>query len=164
MKRLLLLPFFTMLMFACGPSSNDVVALNNTLVTEVSKCSVAEKLFFESCSSYNPAKISAALKEFTTTCKTAKAQLETVEAHEDLAKLKASALHLVDTYVNTEKEYTEYARLYSISTENYTEADEQQTSSTAIKISDIINAEYEAYNATQKEFSEKYHFKVSKGN
>jgi hypothetical protein len=160
MKKLLLLPFFAMLMFACGPGKNDVIKLNNDMVAQVSKCSLAEKSFFEACSSYNPSTINRALKEFTATCKKVKAELEATDVHEDLAKLKASALHLAGTYVGLEKEYAEYARLYSIPTEKYSAEDEKQTSITAGKINDAINAEFDANKATQKEFSEKYHFKV----
>lgn len=162
MKKLLAIPFFLLIMLACGPSKNQVINFNDEVVESVSKCSKAEKTFFETCSTYNPTAISAALNIFTKACKDSKSELEGKKPHEDLTKLKESALHLVTTYVGLEKEYAEYARLYSIPTGDYTAEDEKQTSSTAGKINDAINAEYDAFKATQKEFSEKYGYKLIK--
>lgn len=160
MKKLFLIPFLALVMVACGPSKKDVIAFNDEMVREVAKCSKAEKAFFETCATYNPVAISKSLKEFTGACKSAKTELEATKPHEELVKLKEAALHLATTYVNTEKEYIEYARLFSIQTENYTKEDEAQTSLTAGKINDAINAEFDAFKATQKEFSEKYKYSL----
>lgn len=162
MKQLFLIPFFAMMMLACGPGKKEAIRVNDEMVSEVGKCSQAEKDFFQTCSTYNPASISSALKGFTATCKTVKTELEAEKVHEKLGKLKESALHLVTTYVNMEKDYAEYARLYSIQTEDYTAEDEKQTSLTAGKINDAINAEYEAFKKTQKEFSDEYGYKLTK--
>lgn len=162
MKKLLAVPFFMLIMLACGPSKKQVIKFNDQMVEAVSKCSTAEKAFFETCSTYNPSAISNALKDFTGVCKTVKSELEAEKPHEELVKLKESALHLVSAYVNLEKDYTEYARLYSIPTESYTAEDEKQTSTTAGKINDTINPEYDAFKATQKEFSDKYGYKLAK--
>lgn len=162
MKKLLAIPFLILTMLSCGPSKNQVINFNDEVVESVGKCSKAEKAFFETCSSYNPTAIHASLKAFTAACKEAKTDLEAKKPHEELLKLKEAALHLVTAYVNLENEYAEYARLYSIPTENYTTEDEKKTSATAGKINDTINPEFEAFKATQKEFGEKYGYKLTK--
>lgn len=162
MKKLLILPFFLITMLACGPGKNDAIAVNDQMVNAVDKCTKAENTFFETCATYNPAKIDAALKELTTVCKQVKTELEGENVHEKFAKFKETTQHLVTTYVNLEKDYVEYARLYSIPTDSFTTEDEKQTSATAGKITDTLNKEYEAFKATQKEVSEAYGYKITK--
>lgn len=162
MKKLLILPFFLMTMLACGPSKNDAIAVNDQLVNAVDKCTKAENAFFETCATYNPTTIGSALKELTTVCKKVKTELEAEKVHEKFTKFKETAQHLVNTYVSLEKEYTEYARLYSIPTGDFTVEDEKQTSTTAGKITDALNKEYDAFKATQKEVSAEYGYTLTK--
>ena len=82
MKKLLAIPFFMLIMLACGPSKNQVIKFNDQMVEAVGKCSKAEKAFFETCSTYNPSAINTALKEFTGICKSVKTELEGEKAHE----------------------------------------------------------------------------------
>lgn len=162
MKKLLIIPFFLITMLACGPGKNDAIAVNDQMVNAVDKCTKAENSFFETCATYNPAKINPALKELTSICKQVKTELEAEQVHEKFTKFKETTLHLVSTYVSLEKEYVEYARLYSIPTENFTEQDETQTSSTAGKITDALNKEYDAFKAVQKDFSKEFGYTLTK--
>jgi hypothetical protein len=162
MKHLLIIPFFLLMMLACGPGKNEAIAVNDQMVSAVDKCTKAENAFFETCATYNPARIEPALKELIKVCGEVKAELEGEQVHEKFAKFKETTLHLVNTYVGLEKEYREYARLYSIPTENFTEADETQTSATAGKITDTLNKEYDTFKATQKEFSNEYGYALTK--
>lgn len=162
MKNLLIIPFFLMMMLACGPGKTEAIAMNDRMVNTVDKCTKAENSFFETCATYNPAKIDPALKALTKVCKQVKTELEAEKVHEKFTKFKETTLHLVNTYVSLEKEYAEYARLYSIPTEKFTEEDETLTSATAGKITDALNKEYEAFKTTQKEFSTEYGYKLTK--
>lgn len=162
MNKLLILSFFLMTMLACGPSKNDAIDVNDQMVDAVDKCTKAENAFFETCATYNPAKIGSALKELTTVCKQVKTDLEGEKVHEKFAKFKETTQHLVNAYVSLEKDYVEYARLYSIPTENFTAEDETQTSATAGKITDALNKEYDAFKAIQKEFSKEYGYTLTK--
>lgn len=162
MKNLLIIPFFLLMMLACGPGKNEAIAMNDQMVNAVDKCTKAENAFFETCATYNPAKINPALKELTRVCKQVKTELEAEQVHEKFTKFKETTLHLVNTYVGLEKEYVEYARLYSIPTESFTAEDETQTSATAGKITDTLNKEYEVFKATQKEFSKDYGYTLTK--
>lgn len=162
MKKLLLLPFFLITMLACGPSKNDAINVNDQMVNAVDKCTKAENAFFEACATYNAAKIDPALKELTTVCKQVKTELEAKKVHEKFTKFRETAQHLVNTYVGLEKDYAEYARLYSIPTEEFTAEDEKQTSETAGKISDTLNKEYDTFKAVQKEFSNEFGYALTK--
>jgi len=162
MKNLLIIPFFLMMMLACGPGKTEAIAVNDQMVNAVEKCTKAENTFFETCATYNPAKINPALKELTGICKQVKTELEAEQVHEKFTKFKETTLHLVSTYIGLEKEYKEYARLYSIPTENFTEEDETLTSATAGKITDALNKEYDAFKTTQKEFSKEFGYTLTK--
>lgn len=162
MKKLLIIPFFLMMMLACGPSKDDAIDVNDQMVNAVDKCTKAENTFFETCATYNPTKINPALKELTTVCKQVKTELEGKQVHEKFAKFKETTQHLVNTYVSLEKEYVEYARLYSIPTENFTAEDETQISTTAGKITDALNKEYDAFKAVQKDFSKEFGYTLTK--
>lgn len=162
MKNLLFIPFFLMVLLACGPGKREAVAMNDQMVSAVDKCTNAENAFFETCASYNPAKIDPALKELTAVCKQVKAELEAKKVHEKFAKFKETTEHLVNTYVGLEKDYAEYARLYSIPTESFTAEDEALTSTTAGKITDTLKKEYDAFKAVQKEFSKEFGYALTK--
>lgn len=163
MKKLFFLPYILALVIvSCGVAKKDVVLLNDQLVSKTNKCGNAEKLFFETCKTYNAANIQAELKNFTVVCKTVKGEVEAIEVHKDLEKLKASTLSLVNSYIKTEDAYKEYARLYSIATADYTIDDEKLASATAVKINNEIDMAFTEFQLTQKEFGNKYGYQISK--
>lgn len=163
MKKIFSVAFLAILfLVSCGPSKKDVLLVNDQMVNKIGQCSSAEKFFFEACRSYNPGKISAELKVFSETCKKTKSEIEAMEVHKDLEKLKNAALDLASKYVETEPEYKEYARLYSIQTENFTEEDERLTKEVAEKINAKINTGFTSFQLTQEEFANKYQYTLSK--
>lgn len=163
MKKIFsILTFAMIFLVACGPSKKDVLLVNDQLVNKVGQVSNTEKHFFEACRTYEPTKIQAELKELTETCKRVKSELEAMEVHKDLEKLKNAAVELVNFYVKTEAEYKEYARLYSIQSADFTEEDEKLTKEVATKINDNINAGFTSFQLTQEEFANKYQYTLSK--
>lgn len=163
MKKIISVSILVVLfLVSCGPSKKDVLLVNDQMVNKIGQCSNAEKFFFEACRSYNPQKISTELKAFTEACKKTKSEIEAMEVHKDLEKLKSAALDLAGKYVETEAEYKEYARLYSIQTEDFTEEDERLTKEVAEKINAKINAGFTAFQLTQEEFANKYQYTLSK--
>jgi hypothetical protein len=141
---------------ACGPTKDQAIFANDEMVSKVAKCSNAEKLFFETCKTFNPVTIKQQLKELTEVCKKVKVETEGTEMHKDLAKLKTSTLQLIDAYIKTEPEYTEYARLFSIPNADYTDEDDKLVTTTATKINNTIDMAFMEFNLTQKEFGNKY--------
>lgn len=161
MKKLLLLfPILTLFLASCGPTKDQAILVNDEMVSKVAKCSNAEKLFFETCKTFNPVTIKQQLKEFTEVCKKVKIETEGTEVHKDLTKLKESTLQLIDAYIKTEPEYSEYARLFSIPSADYTDADDKLTSTTATKINNTIDMAFMEFNLTQKEFGNKYGYTI----
>lgn len=148
---------------SCGPkapSVKEVMLVNDQLVNKISKCSNAEKILFDVCLTYDSIRIKNELKQFVETCKKVKGQVEALDVHKDLDRLKGSTLQLVEEYVSLEPQYTEYARLYSIPESNYTGEDDKLTNEVAEKINSRIDAEYKEFKLVQEEFGNKYNYSI----
>lgn len=143
------------------PTVNEVILVNDQLVNKISKCSNAEKILFDVCLTYDSLRIKNELKQFVETCKKVKGQVEAVDVHKDLDRLKSSTQQLVDEYVSLEPQYIEYARLYSIPESNYTAEDDKLTNEIAEKINSRIDAEYKEFKLVQEEFANKYNFSLN---
>lgn len=162
MKKIALIIVSAVLFAACGPTKDQVINVNDQFVNKIKKCTNAESAFYKVCSTYDLAKINAELKTFTEVNKAVKAEIAAVEVHKDLDKLKASAQLLVDEYVRVEADFKEYARLYSIPTESYTDEDAAATKAIAEKINNELDTEFKDFQLTQDEFAAKYHYTISK--
>lgn len=159
MKKLFILfGLFTILFTSCGPTQDDVVKANDAFVDIIDKCSVAEKSFFDVCETFVPASIDKELKTFMSVCENAKKEIEALKVHKEVETLKSSALKLVDAYIAEKPNYTEYAKLYSISNEEYTEEDEEQTAEVSNKINTVIDGGFQDFASTQDVFAKKYNF------
>ena len=163
MKSKIVLAVLSVILFAaCAPTKDEVILVNDQLVNKVKKCSNAESAFYDVCKTFNIASINAELKTFIDVCKTVKAEIAAMEVHKDLDKLKLSAAVLVNEYIKVENDFKEYARLYSIPTDDYTTEDETATAAVAKKMNAEMDAEFKDFQLTQEEFASKYSYTITK--
>jgi hypothetical protein len=162
MKKIALIIVSAILFAACGPTKDEVININDQFVNKIKKCTNAESAFYKVCSTYDQAKISAELKTFIEVNKSVKAEVVALEVHKDLDKLKSSAELLVDEYIRIEADFKEYARLYSIPSDSFTDADVASTKTITEKINNELDTEFKDFQLTQDEFAAKYKYTISK--
>jgi hypothetical protein len=161
MKKVISIVLISFLV-ACGPSTNEVVEINDKLVEQLGVCTKSEASFFQVCKTFEPLKIESELKTFTSVCNKADAEISAVKVPEELDALKVSAASLVKKFISIKTEYSEYARLYSLSEDRYTREDSVLTSQTAEKINTEIETSFQNFEKVQKEVSKKYNFIINK--
>lgn len=159
------LPFLGILLFlvACGPTKDDAINFNDQVVGAQKDCLGAESDFYNVCDGLNADEIKTALVAFKTKVKVCVARAEATTSNEDFDAYRQSVVNLLKEYENMmEKEFTEYAGLYSIPTEEYTEDDEVRQKELADKINTSLDLLNKNFISEQKRFADKWGFTLSK--
>ena len=108
------------LLTSCGPTKDDVISFNDRIVSAQKSCLKAEGDFYDVCDKLNPDDIKKAFEDFETSITACVSKIEKSETHEEFDAYKQSAANLLNAYKDMlSKEFSEYARLYSIPTEEY---------------------------------------------
>ena len=151
------------LLVSCGPTKDDAITFNDRIVSAQKKCLNAEGDFYNVCDKLNPDDIKKALEDLKTSVTACAAKAAKVEAHEDFDAYKQSAINLISAYKGMlDKEFSEYARLYSISSEEYSEKDEADQKELAAKINTSLDLLNKNFIAEQKRFAAKWGFSLEK--
>ena len=159
------LPLLAMLflLVACGPTKDDAINFNDKVVGAQKDCLGAESDFYNVCDGLNSDEIKTALTAFKTKVKSCVARAEATESNSDFDAYRQSAVNLLKKYENMlENEFTEYAGLYSIPTEEYTEDDEVRQKELANKINTSLDLLNKNFIAEQQRFADKWGFTLSK--
>jgi hypothetical protein len=151
------------LLAACGPTKDDAVNFNDKVVGAQTDCLNAESDFYKVCDGLNVDEIKTALTAFKTKVKASVMKAEATESNSDFDAYRQSAINLLKEYENMlEKEFTEYAGLYSIPTEEYTEENEARQKELADKINTSLDLLNKNFISEQKRFASKWGFTLSK--
>lgn len=151
------------LLVACGPTQQDAIDLNDKLVAVQKACIKAEESFYDACKTYNPEEIKKALKTFKGKVLSAVDESEKTKNEKEFELYRNSAIKLLYAYKDLiDKEFSEYAKLYSIPDEQFTDADQKRSG----KVADIINSTLGPLNDSfvmeQKIFAKKWDFTLKK--
>jgi hypothetical protein len=159
MKKLIPVFFVCVLLLtSCGPTKDDAIKFNDTIVDKLGICTRAEAAFYDECKNLDSAKISVSLQTLLETTKKQASEIAAMEGHEKFKSFKESAVSLSKCYVTLEPDFREYARLYSLSDDKYTEQDEIKTKEVAEKLNGTVDASFKQFTAVQKELADKFGF------
>ena len=151
------------LLVAWGPTKDDAINFNDKVVSAQTDCLNAESDFYKVCDELNAENIKTALTAFKTKVKICLAKAEGTTSNEDFDAYRQSAVNLLKEYNNMlDVEFTEYAGLYSIATEDYTEADETRQKELADKINTSLDLLNKNFISEQKRFASKWGFTLNK--
>lgn len=159
------LPFIGILFLlsSCGPTKDDAINFNDRIVSAQKSCLKAEGDFYDVCDKLNPTDIKKAFEDFETSVNACIKKIENAEAHEEFDAYKQSAANLLKAYKEMlSKEFSEYARLYSIPTEEYTKEDEDEQKELAAKINTSLNLLNKNFIDEQERFADKWDFRLEK--
>ena len=163
MKKITI-PFicFLFLFFSCGPTKDDAITFNDRIVSIQKTCLAAEGAFYDVCDKLNPADIKIAFEDFKTSVNSCVEKVEKTEAHQDFDAYKQSAVNLLNAYKNMlDKEFAEYARLYSIPSEEYTDQDEATQKVLSAKINTSLDLLNKNFITEQDRFVAKWGFTLT---
>ncbi|MBI4930652.1 MAG: hypothetical protein HY841_07810 [Bacteroidetes bacterium] len=164
MKKFIL-PFtgILFLLVSCGPTKDDAITFNDRIVSIQKMCLAAEGSFYDICDKLNTDDIKKALADFKSNVTACAEKVEKTEAHKDFDAYKQSAVNLIKAYKGMlDVEFTEYARLYSIPSEEYSAEDEAKQKELAAKINTSLDLLNKNFIAEQERFADKWGFTLEK--
>jgi hypothetical protein len=164
MKKLFLpLIVASVFLTSCGPTTNDAVSFNDSVVSAQKSCIKGEKDFFKACDGYNPDEIKTSYESFVKMVDSSVKIMEGMPEQKEFAKFKESANNLVSAYKKLiPVEYKEYARIYSLSNEQYTAKDSADCVAVAAKINTTLNPLVTGFIADQEAFAKEWKFTLTK--
>src|ERR1700758_1499995 len=99
MKKILLpIIAIAVLFTACGPTTNDAVKFNDSLVTAQKGCIQGEKDFYKACDGYNPDEIKTSYESFARMVDSSVKMVQNVKEEKEFAAFKENAMKLVSAY------------------------------------------------------------------
>src|ERR1051325_3432996 len=147
------------LLVSCGPTKQNAIDFNDEIVDAQKACLAAESDFYNVCDSLNPDDIKTALATFKTKVKDCVSKVEGSKADKEFDAYRQSAVNLLKEYENMlDKEFTEYAGLYSIATDDYTDDDAARQKELANKINTSLDLLNKNFIAEQQRFADKWGF------
>lgn len=162
-KTFLPLLGMVLLLVACGPTKDDAKNFNDKVVRAQKDCFSAESDFYKVCDGFNPDEIKTALATFKSKVKSCLVRAEATESNSEFDAFRQSAVNLLKEYDNMlEKEFTEYAELYSIPSEEFTEEDEAHQKEIADKINTSLDLLNKNFISEQDRFAAKWELTLSK--
>jgi hypothetical protein len=166
MKKFIM-PFIAtaVVLTSCGPTTNDAVKFNDQVVDAQKECIKGEKDFFKACDGYNPDEIKTSYESFSKSVETSLKSLQEIKDRKEFTTFKESAFNMVNAYSKLiPVEYKEYARIYSLSNEQYTSKDSADCVAVAAKINTTLNPLVTGFIAEQEAFAKQWNFKLTKTN
>ncbi|MGZ3865652.1 MAG: LIC11966 family surface protein [Bacteroidia bacterium] len=162
MKKIFLpLAAALVLLTSCGPTTDDAIKLNDSLVNAQKGCIQGEKDFYKSCDGYNPDEIKASYESFAKMVDSSSKMLSEIKEEKEFATFKENAVKLVNAYKELiPKEYKEYADIYSLPSEKYTAQDSARCVEVANKINTTLNPLVNGFIAEQENFAKEWKFKL----
>lgn len=163
MKKIILFLFAAALFLtSCGPSTNDAVNFNDSLVAAQKACINSEKDFYKSCNGLDAAEIKKAYESFNTTVDASLKTLQSLKEEKEFTNFKENALSLVGAYKKLmPQEYNEYAKIYAMPAETYTLQDSIRCVEVAAKINTTLNPLVTGFISAQEAFAKEWNFTLT---
>lgn len=164
MKKIFLSIISASVLFtACGPTTNDAVKYNDSLVAAQKGCIQGEKDFYKACDGYNADEIKKSYDSFSQKVDSSFKMLQEVKEVKEFASFRDNAVKMVNAYKDLiPKEYKEYADIYSMPSDKYTVQDSVRCVEVANRINTTLNPLVNGFIAEQEAFAKQWNFVLTK--
>jgi hypothetical protein len=156
----LILALFVLGFVSCGPTTEDAIKYNDAII-EQQTILVKENDKVIDAMGGDAAKFEAAIKEFNAQVAKSTEIVEKMDKFGKETTFKDAALSLFKVFKSVgDNEYKEILRVINIPSDKVTKADEDQMMASAKQIDEKLQKELDAFLKSQKDFAEKYKFKL----
>jgi len=154
--------FAMTLLISCGPTSNDAIKYNDSLVDLQSKIFEKESALIDAISKNTSDKIDPLYKDLLTQIDKAKDTLEKIGSFDGKTEMKDAVMKVFSTYKGVAtNEYPEIIKLAKMPDSLYTQDDDNKKIDLSKKIDDELDKAVNDFLEIQKSFAVKYKFELS---
>jgi predicted nucleic-acid-binding protein len=162
LRQLFIITVIFILFASCGPSKDDAVKYNDTIVEQEMLIVNKEDSLIEAISRNQPDKAEQLYKDFVIQINSSIEKINKTEAFDHETDFRKAAIELFKSYKSAaENEYADMMKITRIPNETYTKEDDDKLIDLSKTVFDKLNIGLGKFSKAQKNFADKYKIELT---